>query len=98
MFLLPIFGNIGPPFVVNFFELLFPFVCPTFSLESEYAPHTIIHILLVKRSLVSYGALSCSIEYCALLLFQKENSKDLVLFMKTETFNAIGNSHKKMLL
>ena len=50
----------------------------------------------MKRSLVSYGALSCFIEYCALLLFQKENSKDLVLFMKTETFNTIRNSHKKM--
>ena len=62
-------GNIGPPFVVNFFELLFLFVCPTFSLNSEYALHTILHILLVKRSLVPYGALSCSIEYCLLLSF-----------------------------
>jgi hypothetical protein len=52
----------------------------------------------VKRSLVPYGALSCSIEYCALLLSQKENSKDLVLFMKTETFNAIGKSHQRCFL
>ena len=52
----------------------------------------------MKRSMVSYGALSCFIEYCALLLFQKENSKDLVLFMKTETFNVIGKSHKRCFL
>ena len=32
-------GNIGPLFVVNFFELLFPFVCPTFSHESKYTSY-----------------------------------------------------------
>ena len=88
--------KIGPPFVVNFFKLLFP----PFLMNRN-----ILHILLVKRSLVPYEALSCSIEYCVLFIILKgklkrfgfvhENSKDLVLFMKTETFNAIINSHKR---
>ena len=88
--------KIGPLFVVNFFKLLFP----PFLMNRN-----ILHILLVKRSLVPYEALSCSIEYCVLFIILKgklkrfgfvhENSKDLVLFMKTETFNAINNSHKR---
>ena len=50
--------NIGPPFVVNLFELLF---------QAFLMNRNILLILLVKRSLVPYGALSCSIEFCALL-------------------------------
>ena len=80
------FGNIGPLFCCRLIELLFPFVCPTCPLETEYAPRAILPILLVKRSLVPYGALSCSIEYCLLLLFKKENSKDLVFFHENWNF------------
>ena len=69
MFFVTYFGNIGPPFCCRLIELLFPSVCPTRPLETEYAPHAILPILLVKRSLVPYGAFSCSIEYCLLLLF-----------------------------
>ena len=70
------FGNIGSPFrrsLFFFFELLFPFVCPTRPLETEYAPRAILPILLVERSLIPHGALSCSIEYC--LLFKRKTPK-----------------------
>ena len=69
VFFVTYFGNIGPPFYCRLIELMFPFVCLTRPLEIEYASRTILPILLVKRSLVPYGALSCSIEYCLLLLF-----------------------------
>jgi hypothetical protein len=58
---------------------------------------------MVKRSPVPYGAFYCSIQsyfYYTFVddliafsifkkLFSEENTKDLVLFMKTETFNTI---------
>jgi len=64
VFFVTYFGNIGPPFCCRLIELLFPFVCSTCPLETEYAPRAILPILLVKRSLVPYEALSCSIERC----------------------------------
>ena len=56
-------GNIGPPFILNLFELLF---------QAFLMNRNILHILLVKRSLVPYKALSCSIEFCAFFYFKRK--------------------------
>ena len=70
-------GNIGPPFVASFFEPSSPFVCTNFLMNRN-----IPHILLVKRSLVLYGALSCSIEFCALLKGKTGFVHELKLLMR----------------
>ena len=70
-----LFWNICPPFVVNLFALV-----SSFSHEPKYP-----HIILVKRSLFHYGALSCSIELCA-------KGKNWFCLWTLKLFNAVSKS------